>query len=319
MEHFINFIRNNSIALAIVGLFLLSSCTIYQNVPVEDGIYSRNSNRKVVVVDKKEYDNYEDNYFTKQLNSYENSNNEFFTDVDSYSAYDTIIENNNSNTVSTNRQPWGYDNSDSDIVININTYNDNPYWAWSVWDPWFYNRSWWWGYRGFYYGDPWFNNWGWGPYAGFYGPYYANYWGWRSHYHRPYRYNRFYYNRRFLANNYRYGRRSYYRRNSINNSRRYNNGQRVNSGRRYNTNTTRSRNTTVRPTNSRRNNTSSRRTQPTRTRRSDGTSSVRSRSNATRNRSSVRSNNYSRSRSGVSRSSTRSSSSRRSSGRRGGN
>ena len=62
------YFKSAKLPLTIFLLFiLLSSCTVYQNVPDNDGIYTKEIKRtRVIVENSKEYDEYENNYFTKE-------------------------------------------------------------------------------------------------------------------------------------------------------------------------------------------------------------------------------------------------------------
>ena len=191
----------SQLILIISANLLLISCGSYQSIYNEDGIYdddtSVKNKKQIVVVTKKEYKEYDDNYFTKRLEELETiDNNDYFTDVDTYnsdSIYvdDEIIDetlNYNSN------QPWGYDNND--VIVHVNL-NSNPFWY---------------GYDNYYgYGyNRWQNNfwgnnfWNYNPY---WHPYHRNY-AWNMGLYNPYYYNRPWNNYRYdNYRNYNYGRR----------------------------------------------------------------------------------------------------------------
>ena len=75
---------------------LLVSCGAYQNTYNNDGIYGdvqeAEGYRKVIVVDEQEYQEYEDNYFLKKLNSLDRINREdVFTEVENYNSVDITL------------------------------------------------------------------------------------------------------------------------------------------------------------------------------------------------------------------------------------
>ena len=76
---------------------VLVSCGTYQTAYYEDGIYSspeKREKRQIVVVERTN-NNFEENYFTKKLDSLERiSEYEIFTDVDSYSSNPNYSDNN---------------------------------------------------------------------------------------------------------------------------------------------------------------------------------------------------------------------------------
>lgn len=305
-------------------LVLASSCVVYQNVPDDDGIYSSGERKnRVIIANNDDYKEYEENYFTKELESLEGiESDDVLTDIDNYSSVnDSITEV----AVNYTPQAWGYGDND-DIVVNINI-NNGYRWGggfWDYYDPYFgfgYNNFWlsqrhYWGW---FYNRPFFRPWGWGNY---YGGYYA--------YGRGNRFNR--YNRYY--NNMNYGRRGTYSSRAVANtnsvfsrSRRTSttSNARVSSVYRRGTSsstrpTSRVRPTTTRGTtrtNSTRGNTNTRSRTSTRTRPTINRSSTRSRTST--NRSSTRtrsSSNRSSTRSSSRSSSSRSSSSRSSSSKK---
>jgi uncharacterized membrane protein YgcG len=301
-------LKLHQLILIVTANLLLVSCGTYQSIYNDDGIYSDentiNEDKKVVVVvDEEPYKDYEGNYFTKKLEALESiDSNELFTDVDSYNSDDRNIDdevidealNYNAN------QPWGYENND--VVVHINLIND-PYWMgynnwnWEFQNPWAFRRG--------------FRNWG---YNNYWNPYHRNM-AWNLGLYNPYYYNRPWNNYRYNRN-YSYGRRvtnnTYSRRNSNTNSRvnRYSN-KRNNTRVNRNTSNTAIRNHT--------NTSSTRATKPSsRTRKK----SSNSRNNSSTRRSTSNRNNNSRSASSSSgrrsprSSSTRSSGSRSSGSRR---
>lgn len=241
MKPFYKKIRLNTFVLLTTVMAFMVSCGTYQNTPINDGIYGNdfkreNSNQKIVVVNQKEYDNYEDNYFTKKLVELDQvDQKEIFTDVDNYYS-DNNFNSTDSLDVAPNynsSQPWGYE--DNNTIVNINVLND-PFWYGNNWGwgfnnwGWGFNNNWvfnrwgnpYWGFNPYW--NPYFNSWGWN--GGFYNPYFNN-WGWNN--------NRFY-------RNYRYGRRPAYsynnRRNVYSTNSRYNvTGRRTSSPMRQYSNT----------------------------------------------------------------------------------
>ena len=145
MRHHYKKLNLSKLILFITANLLLVSCGAYQNVSNDDGIYDDETkteeNKKVIVVNEKEYKEYEENYFLKELKRLQSINDsDIFTDVetfeydseDEYSDEDYDYETPDYNS----NQPWGYE--DNDIVVNIN-YNRNPYWGhnnWAFYDSW---------------------------------------------------------------------------------------------------------------------------------------------------------------------------------------
>ncbi len=194
----------------------------------DDGIYADDlemPQRKIIAIDKKEYDGYDENYFTKELERLDNLNNiDIITDIENYKSedydFEGTLDNNNrelETQISTNKEPWGY-NSSSDVVVNVNTFGGYSRFGWGIYDPFwdpYWERPWSFG---------WGNRWGrynsyWYPYpfshyrnsafyagtGGFYNPYYClSYYNYRYGYrnYRPYRYN---YRKRYYNRGYRKG------------------------------------------------------------------------------------------------------------------
>ena len=233
------YFKSAQLPLTIFLLFILfSSCTVYQNVPDNDGIYTKEIKRTRVILDNsKEYEEYENNYFTKELERLDGVNGtDILTDIETYSS----VDNNTNNTSEASEgymmnNAWG--NSDSDqIVINLNLrgagYGFNNYW--NFYDPYFSygylnpwnRRAWRLGWRnrlgdpsfwpGYGYLNPLFFN----PF--FNGMYGYGFFNWRGYYSNGYIYNGF--------RNFNYGRRNY----SYNalNTRNYTNSRRINSSNR---------------------------------------------------------------------------------------
>jgi hypothetical protein len=268
---------------------LLVSCGTYQSVYNDDGIYGDENaiseEKKVIVVDEKQYNDYEENYFTKKLEALESIDaNEFFTDVDSYNSDNAYIDdeviddalNYNAN------QPWGYE--DNDVVVHINL-NSNPFMFWSYRN-WGFNNSL--GFNsGRAWGNPYWGNRFWGNQFWGYNPYwypFQNGLAWNNGFNNPYWNNRFW-NNNNSNRNYRYGRRT------TNNSNRYssvNSRNRTTANRRNNVDSSRRSSSTVR-----RNNNSTRptrRNSSTVTRNSSNTRPTRRSSNATRENSRTKRN-----------------------------
>ena len=240
------YFKSAKLPLTIFLLFiLLSSCTVYQNVPDTDGIYSSEKNRTRVIVDNsKEYQEYENNYFSKELERIDRINGtDIFTDIETYSSIEDTINNSSEDTDSYNmNNAWGSSDSEQ-IVINLNVnnvgYGLNNYW--DFYDPYFsygylnpWNRmSWRYGWRGRF-GDPSF----WPGYGYFqlpyFNPFFSGMYGYGFFNSRNY-YGNGYLNNRFR--NYNYGRRSYSyntlsSRNYTNSRRIYNGNRRVNNSNR---------------------------------------------------------------------------------------
>ncbi|WP_445749771.1 hypothetical protein [Polaribacter sp.] len=288
---------------------VLVSCGTYQTAYYEDGIYSspeKIEKRQIVVVEKNNNDNFEENYFTKKLDSLERiSEYEIFTDIDSYSSNPNYTDpNGNYNQNS----PWGYQNDN--VVVNVNLIND-PFWygngfgMWG-WNDWGWNNWGWnnWGWNRWNVGWGWnrWNNWG------FYGnPYwhpYAYNWGWNGGFYNPYFYGNPWRNNGYYRNNtygrrntnYAYGRRDsngIIRNNSITNRRNYYDyNQNSNNVRRSSISTPVRRSSTIRgnDSNDRNSNYSSRNSSNT----NNNTNSTSRRSTTTSSRSSGNTTNSSR-------------------------
>jgi len=87
-------INLNQVLFLLIANLVLVSCGTYQNTSYNDGIYDDDvavtRNKKVLIVDEKESDKYEENYFLRKLDSLNNiSNNDVFTNVDDYNTIDT--------------------------------------------------------------------------------------------------------------------------------------------------------------------------------------------------------------------------------------
>ena len=165
--------------LFLITLTLGTSCTIYQNVPDDDGIYTTENTRRepvVVVEDSDEHREYEKNYFTKELEKIDRINGtDIITDIETYSSYnDTIPDKSMDSINEPTGRAWGYNDGDN-VVININLNNNWDYgWGWGgFYDPffnsypWFAGPRWGWGWNRPYWG------WGWGWNRPFWNPYWG--------------------------------------------------------------------------------------------------------------------------------------------------
>ena len=190
-------VKLTQLVLFVTANLFLVSCGTYQSIYNDDGIYgdttTKDEEKKIIVVDEKEYQDYEENYFSKKLENLQNiDNNEIFTDVDDY-YYDDGLNNgefSDENSSYNGAQPWGYE--DNNVVVNINLMN-NPFWGggfnswgWGANNRWAFNSIGWdynnWRWRrGFI--RPWgFSTWSrtyanWGfvdPYSGFWNGGYLN-------------------------------------------------------------------------------------------------------------------------------------------------
>ncbi len=334
--------RLSAYLLSLSVFVFASSCTIYQNVPDDDGIYSSEKKEpRVIVENSDEHRDYENNYFTKELERIDDINGtDILIDIESYSSVNDSIPSDLDSISNYNTgRAWGFDDND-EVVININLNGSGNYY-----NPWFSGPYW--GYGGYpwlsrpitrgysrYYFDRF------GPYSNpycspfdFYYPYYNGFVGYRPNRWGYYGYGGLAYNN---SRNYRYGRRntslSNYRRNLASNRRSSSSTTRRSStvSRRNTSNTTRrnssstvrrnSNSNTRRPNSSntvRRRATNTRSSRPT-IRRSSSSSTRRSSSSTRRSSSSMRrsSSSSTRSRSSGSSSTRRSSGSSRSSSKR---
>ena len=135
-----------SISISLYSLFMIvfaTSCTIYQNVPNNDGIYSSETNRQnVIVANSEEYREYENNYFTKELERIDNINGtDILTDIETYSSVNDTIQNSTDNISEYNsNSAWGYEDNNN-VVININLNNNGYGWGneWNQYNPYFSN------------------------------------------------------------------------------------------------------------------------------------------------------------------------------------
>ena len=241
--------------LFLLVLVLISSCTVYQNVPDTDGIYSPEKNRTKIIVDSsKEYQENENKYFTKELERIDLINDtDILTNIETYSSIEDTTNNASESTNPYNvNSVWG--NSDSEqIVINLNLnnvgYGFNNYWnfydpynTYGYLNPW-NRRAWRFGWRGRF-GDPSFLP----GYGYFQLPYFNSFFN--NFYGYGYFNSRNFYGYGYLGNryrNYNYGRRNYSY--TTLNSRNYSNSRRISSSNRRVTFTNRRSQNTVRDVN----------------------------------------------------------------------
>jgi uncharacterized membrane protein YgcG len=241
---------NQSPLLFLLVLTLITSCTVYQNVPDTDGIYSSERTRTRIILDNsKEYQENENQYFTRELERIDGINGtDILTNIDSYSSIEDTINNAPESIYSYNmNKAWGTSDSEQ-VIINLNLNNVgyglnnywnfyDPYYSFGYLNPW-NRRAWRFGWRGRL-GDPSF----WPGYGylqfPFFNPFFNGMYGYGYFNSRNY-YG--YGNFNNIYRNYNYGRRNY----SYNtlNSRNYTNSRRINnSNRRVTFTNGRSRNT----------------------------------------------------------------------------
>ena len=238
--------------LFLLVVVLISSCTVYQNVPDTDGIYSPEKNKTRIIVDNsKEYQENENKYFTRELERIGIINDtDILTNVETYSSIEDTTNNTSESTNPYNvNSVWGKSDSEQ-IVINLNLdnvgYGFNNYWnfydpynTYGYLNPW-NRRSWRFGWRSRF-GDPSFLP----GYGYFQLPYFNPFFN--SFYGYGYFNSRNYYGYGYLGNryrNYNYGRRNYSytalsSRNYINSRRVNNSNRRVTFSNRRSQNTTR--------------------------------------------------------------------------------
>lgn len=319
---------------------VLVSCGTYKSA-YDDGIYASNEQKpEVIVAGSKEHKEYEENYFTSEVDRLDRINGtDILTDIDSYSSLqdedDLIIESDTLEYTGNSGGSW--DSGGNTTVIYI---NDGPYFGDVLWNRWRWNRWRWnrWRWNRFSLGgfeDPYYIGYGryynpaiyWnvGFYNGFYGGFYDPFCPPFYRYYTPFRGPRYFNNGYF-----RYGRRGAY---LANNTRRFNTSRRnfaANTRRGF---STRRSTSTIRRNNSVRTRTRNTYTKPrTRTRDTYTKPRTRTRNTYTKPRTQTR-NNYTkprtrtrtrasapsrtRSRSSSTRSSSRSRGTSRSRGRRG--
>ena len=238
--------------LFLLVVVLISSCTVYQNVPDTDGIYSPEKNKTRIIVDNsKEYQENENKYFTRELERIGIINDtDILTNIETYSSIEDPTNNTSESTNPYNvNSVWGKSDSEQ-IVINLNLdnvgYGFNNYWnfydpynTYGYLNPW-NRRSWRFGWRSRF-GDPSFLP----GYGYFQLPYFNPFFN--SFYGYGYFNSRNYYGYGYLGNryrNYNYGRRNYSytalsSRNYINSRRVNNSNRRVTFSNRRSQNTTR--------------------------------------------------------------------------------
>ncbi|MGO1751112.1 MAG: hypothetical protein ACTHYV_01355, partial [Psychroflexus sp.] len=172
-------------------IVVVSSCSSYSNASAYDGIYqdenAQTSERNLATQTQNESQRKQTNqgeytdYFKKQgdMISEARSQNEVFTDIDSYSSQNqqTLNAQNQasdytyqgSEYIDYNASQSGWGNNPSQVTINIHQNN-----------PWFYSGWWNAPYYGSYYGG-YYNPWRYGYYGlhynGFYSPHYGGFYG----------------------------------------------------------------------------------------------------------------------------------------------
>ena len=241
--------------LFLLVVVLISSCTVYQNVPDTDGIYSPEKNRTKIIVDgSREYQENENKYFTRELERIGIINDtDILTNIETYSSIEDPTNNTSESTNPYNvNSVWGKSDSEQ-IVINLNLdnvgYGFNNYWnfydpynTYGYLNPW-NRRSWRFGWRSRF-GDPSFLP-GYGYFQlPYFNPFFNNYYGY------GYFNSRNYYGYGYLGNryrNYNYGRRNYSY--TTLNSRNYSNSRRISNSNRRVTFTNRRSQNTVRDVN----------------------------------------------------------------------
>lgn len=150
-------VNRNKLQLSFLGIssaivFGLVSCSSLNQQPYDiDGVYY---NSKIPVEKSHE----KSTYYTEYFKELDESNDSFFTDIDSYSS-----NNYNANP------GWGDDTSETYLHLN-NSYMN---WGWNM--PYYYGYNNFWGFNhgfGVFYGYPSYFGFGWGY------PYYYGYYGW---------------------------------------------------------------------------------------------------------------------------------------------
>lgn len=173
----------SGLLFSIFAIVLISSCTVYQNIPDTDGIYSSGADKtKIIIASSQEHKNYENNYFTKELERIDQINGtDIFTDIETYSSSnETILNSRDSINNYDAGNAWGYSDNNA-VVVDINLTNNDFGWNnyWNFYDPYF----------SYGYFDPW--------YGSFWRPRWRNrwinprFWGGFGYYSYPY-FNRFY-------------------------------------------------------------------------------------------------------------------------------
>ena len=205
--HVNNYLKSKIILAGAFSIaFTIVSCGSYQYAGyTHDSIYG-DSGRTVTYVEQAPTSNnnqYYQNYFKEKTEEYaamSNSNNDVFTDIDSYQGDYTQVEDT---TYNENYPGWGGNNSD----VTINIYGGHSFN--SIWWNRPYYTSWGWNY-GYGYGNVWgygFNN--------FYGwnrPIWLDYgWGWNNPFWNLGYYNNFYFGNAYYGGYYN----NYYNRHSL--------------------------------------------------------------------------------------------------------
>ena len=98
-------LKLNQLLLLLAANLVLVSCGTYQSAYSSDGIYGDETptreNRRVIVADDADYEEYEENYFLNKLNDsgYNYNNNDVFTDVNDYNSVDEDYVNDEFNVL----------------------------------------------------------------------------------------------------------------------------------------------------------------------------------------------------------------------------
>ena len=206
-----DFFSKKSTIYAVFGIFglILTSCSSYQNKSYydNDGIYGASTSKPRQTAENTKASEYKE-YFSSLNNQ---TQQEIFTDVNSYSSYNDTVSAKTTAVASpeysqNNYSGWGNNGSDQ-ITVNVygNNWNGWNNFGWGGgWNNWYGNNWGWnnwygnnWGYNGWY-----GNNWGYGGWYGNnwgYGGWYGNNWG-----YSPWAGNG-YYGNGYYNNGYTYG------------------------------------------------------------------------------------------------------------------
>jgi len=223
MKHlYINNKQRSLYVLSFIVASIFTSCGTMQTTTNNDGIYNDNTEtpqRKVAVVNNAQYENYNENYFTKELKRLDYINGtDVITDIEDYNSNNYNYEDDSyENQERENYQSWGNDGN-SNVIVNVNggfnngwnnfgwnNYGWNNY-GWN--NQWGFRRGFRWGYNSYWhpFHSPFYWNQGFyggiGFYGGFYSPFYRNY-GFYGNRGLAFRNNRFYRNNRRYGNAYR--------------------------------------------------------------------------------------------------------------------
>ena len=207
--------KKSFLTLGLLMGLLFVSCGTYKGTESEDGIYAQHrtvtEKEEVAVVDKTP--SKQENYFAKELERYENIDDEaeIFTDEDSYSQ-----DGDSEETYTESNAAWGYDTQDVDVTYHVaydfyHPYHNFGYYGynWGYYHyPSYYYRPYWGYYNyGYNYYDPFYDPYYSGFYSAYYSPYYYNYGYYNPGYYGGYGYSPIHYTPRYIN---RYGRRANY-------------------------------------------------------------------------------------------------------------